>query len=322
MRVMEIRQTGGPEVLEASERPTPEPGPSQVRVRHEAIGLNMIDTYYRTGLYPAPLPLVLGVEAAGVVDSLGSDVADIRIGDRVGYVGQIGTYAEFGLAPAARLVPLSAAITFEQAAASMLKGMTAEFLAERIVPLEREAPVLVYAAAGGVGAILTQWLARNGARVIAVVGTNEKAHAAGEHGAAAVILHDQEDISSRVRELTLGAGVRVAYDSVGRATFESTLKSIGRRGVFVSYGNASGPVPAFEPLRLSRAGSLLFTRPTLFDYIATPEELLASSGALFDRIASGTVKVDIGQRFALADAEAAHRALEARQTTGSTILMP
>lgn len=322
MRVIEIRQTGGPEVLVSEERALPDPGPGQVRVRHAAIGLNMIDTYYRTGLYPAKLPLVPGVEAAGVVDGLGDGVQTVSLGDRVGYVGQKGAYAAFGVVAADRLVLLPEAISFEQAAASMLKGMTAEFLAERIVPIAAGEPVLVYAAAGGVGAILTQWLARKGVRVIAAAGSPEKADIARRLGAEAVILYAQEDVFKRVADLTGGKGVRVAFDSIGRATFEGTMKSLGRRGMFVSYGNASGPVPAFEPLQLLQAGSLMFTRPSLFDYITTAGELTASSSALFERMQSGAITVEIGQRFPLAQAADAHRAIESRQTTGSTILLP
>lgn len=322
MRVIEIRRTGGPEVLELAERPSLNPGPGQIRVRHKAIGLNMIDTYHRSGLYPASLPLVPGVEAAGVVEALGDGVHGVSLGERVGYVGQSGAYAEAGLVAANRLVRLPDAITFEQAAASMLKGMTAEFLAERIVPIAAGDSVLVYAAAGGVGAILTQWLAKKGVRVIAAAGSPEKAEIARRLGAESVILYGEEDVAKRVADLTSGQGVRVAFDSIGRATFDATLKSLGRRGMFVSYGNASGPPPAFEPLQLLRAGSLMFTRPSLFDYTATADELAASSSALFERMRSGAIAVEIGQRFPLAEAADAHRTLESRQTTGSTVLLP
>jgi len=265
---------------------------------------------------------VLGQEAAGIIEAVGPDVAGPAKGDRVVYAGQSGAYAEFAVAPADRVVLLPPAISFEVAAASFLKGTTAEYLIRRAYRVEAGQAVLIHAAAGGVGALLVQWAKSLGAIVIGAVGSEEKADLARRLGCHHVILYRDEDVAERVRVITGGEGVRVAYDSVGKATFEGTLASLGRRGCFVSFGNASGPVPAFEPLRLSRAGSLFFTRPTLADYTATPAELRASAGALFSMITSGEIAVQIGQRFKLADARAAHEALETRNTIGASVLLP
>ena len=322
MKAVQIARTGGPEVLEMVERPLPEPGPGQVRVRHAAIGLNFIDTYQRTGLYPTALPAVLGRELAGVVEAVGPEVSGLQPGDRVASGTAEGGYAEASVQPARRLVRLPDSVSFETAAAAMLKGMTAEMLVRRLWPLAAGDTVLVHAAAGGVGTLLTQWLAHVGVRVIGTAGSAEKAAAAGAHGCEEVILYREEDVAARVRALTGGEGVRVAYDSVGKDTVEASLDSLAKRGIFVSYGNASGPVPPIAPLRLSQAGSLFMTRPTLFDYVDTPEALAASAAALFGVIESGAVKVEIGQRFALADVRQAHEALEARRTTGATVLIP
>ena len=322
MRAVRLARTGGPEVLSLEEVPTPAPGPADILVRHHAIGLNFIDVYHRAGLYPIPLPATLGLEAAGVVEAVGAEVGRFHVGDRVGYCGTLGAYAEAGVVPADRAVGLPDSVSFEVAAGSLLKGLTAEFLARRMLPLQAGDFALVHAAAGGVGSLLTQWLSALGVRVIGTAGSPEKALAARCHGAEAVILYDAEDVAERVRAVTDGRGVRIAYDSVGRATFQATLASLGRRGLLVSYGNASGPVPAIEPLRLARGGSLSLTRPTLFDYIATTDELDEAAAALFDVIASGAVKVEIGRRFPLAEVQAAHRTLEARETTGSTVLFP
>ena len=322
MKAIQIACTGGPQVLQEVELPLPEPGPGQVRVRHAAIGLNFIDTYQRTGLYPTALPAVLGRELAGVVEAVGPEVAGFTPGDRVASGTAEGGYAEASVQPAGRLVHLPASISFETAAAAMLKGMTAEMLVRRLWPLAAGDTVLVHAAAGGVGMLLTRWLAHMGVRVIGTAGSAEKAAAARAHGCEEVILYRQEDAAARVRALTDGQGVRIAYDSVGKDTVEASLASLAKRGLFVSYGNASGPVPPIAPLRLSQAGSLFMTRPTLFDYVDTPEALAASAAALFEVIESGAVKVEIGQRFALADARQAHEALEARRTTGATVLIP
>ena len=322
MKAVQIARTGGPEVLEVVDRPLPEPGPGQVRVRHAAIGLNFIDTYQRTGLYPTTLPAVLGRELAGVVEAVGPEVSGLQPGDRVASGTAEGGYAEASVQPARRLVRLPDSVSFETAAAAMLKGMTAEMLVRRLWPVAAGDTVLVHAAAGGVGMLLTQWLAHAGVRVIGTAGSAEKAAAARAHGCEEVILYREEDVAARVRALTGGEGVRVAYDSVGKDTVEASLASLGKRGLFVSYGNSSGPVPPVAPLRLSQAGSLFMTRPTLFDYVDTPATLAASATALFEVIEGGAVKVEIGQRFALADVRQAHEALEARRTTGATVLIP
>jgi NADPH2:quinone reductase len=322
MLAVQAVRAGGPEVLEVVDLPVPEPGPGQVRVGHRAVGLNFIDTYQRSGLYPMKLPAVLGQEAAGIVEAVGESVEGFKVGDRVAYAGQIGAYAQSHLVPAARLVPLPEAVSFETAAAAMLKGMTAEFLLRRCHPLRAGETILVHAAAGGVGTILVQWAKALGATVIGTVGSADKAALANSLGCDHVVLYREENLAARVRELTGGAGVPVAYDSVGKDTFEASLASLARRGLFVSFGNASGPVPAFEPLRLSRAGSLFFTRPTLFDYVATVEELRASAAALFAVLSSGQVRIEIGQTFPLAQARQAHEALEGRRTVGATLLIP
>jgi len=322
MLAVQATRTGGPEVLEAVDLPVPDPGPGQIRIRHHAIGLNFIDTYQRSGLYPMKLPAVLGQEGAGVVDAVGPDVDGWKIGDRAAYTGQIGAYAAFHVVQADRVLHLPDGISFEVAAASLLKGMTTEFLLHRCYPLKAGETILVHAAAGGVGAILVQWAKAIGATVIGTVGSEAKAELARRDGCDHVILYREEDVAARVREITEGHGVSVAYDSVGRDTFEGTLASLARRGLFVSFGNASGPAPAVEPARLMRAGSLFLTRPTLYDYIARPDELAASAAALFAVIASGAVRIEIGQTFPLKDAARAHTALESRETIGASLLIP
>ena len=322
MLAVRAERPGGPEVLQAVDLPVPTPGPGQVLVRHQAIGLNFIDTYQRSGLYPVTYPAILGQEAAGTVEAVGDGVTDFRPGELVAYAGGAGAYAEFTLAPAARLIPLPTGVSADAAAAVLLKGMTTEYLVRRTHPVEAGETILVHAAAGGVGALLVQWAKALGATVIGAVGSEQKAELARRLGCDHVILYRDEDVAARVKEITSGAGVPVAYDSVGAATFEGTLASLAPRGLFVSFGNASGPVPAFEPLRLSRAGSLFFTRPTLFDYTATTAELRASADALFSMILGGKLKVEIGQRWKLADARAAHEALEARATIGASLLLP
>ncbi|HEY3797921.1 MAG TPA: quinone oxidoreductase [Caulobacteraceae bacterium] len=321
MRAIQISRTGGPDVLELVDIPEPKPGPGQILVKHEAIGVNFIDTYLRTGLYPMRLPGVLGSEAAGVVAGLGEGVTRFKLGDRVAH-NSGGGYAEAGVVAAARAVALPDSVSFEVAAAALLKGMTAEALIRRCFPLQAGQTCLIHAAAGGVGAILVQWAKAIGATVIGTVGSEEKARFVRELGADHVILYRHEDVPAKVKEITGGVGVPVAYDSVGKDTFEMTVGSLARRGMFVSFGNASGPVPAFEPLRLSRAGSLFLTRPTLGDYVAGPGELDASAGALFETIGSGKVRIEIGQRFKLADACKAHEALEGRDTIAATVLLP
>jgi len=321
MRAIQISRTGGPEVLELVDIPEPTPGPGQILVRHRAIGVNFIDTYLRTGLYPMRLPGVLGSEAAGVVEALGEGVTRFKLGDRVAYNGG-SSYAEAGVMAAARAVAIPEGVSFEIAAAALLKGMTAEALILRCYPLQAGQSVLIHAAAGGVGAILVQWAKAIGATVIGTVGSEAKAEFVRKLGADHVILYRHEDVPAKVKEITGGVGVPVAYDSVGKDTFEMTLASLARRGMFVSFGNASGPVPAFEPLRLSRAGSLFLTRPTLGDYTAAPGELDASAGALFGMIGSGKIRIEIGQRFKLEDARKAHEALEGRETIAATVLLP
>ena len=322
MLAVRARQAGGPEVLEVVDLPVPVPASGQILIRHKAVGLNFIDTYQRSGLYPMKFPAVLGQEAAGVVEAVGEGVTRFAAGDRVAYAGQSGAYAERNAVAADKAVRIPDAVSFQIAAAALLKGMTAEFLLRRCHPVESGETLLVQAAAGGVGTILVQWAKALGARVIGTAGSEEKAALARSFGCDEVILYRDQDVAARVRELTDGKGVQVAYDSVGKDTFEGTLGSLGRRGVFVSFGNASGPVPAFEPLRLSRAGSLFFTRPTLFDYIATTEELDASAVALFEMTGSGKIRIEIGQTFPLAEARRAHEALEGRETIGASVLIP
>ncbi len=323
MLAIQATRAGGPEVLEAVDLPIPTPGPGEILIRQEAIGLNFIDTYQRTGLYPVTFPAVLGLEGAGVVEAVGEGVTRFVPGDHAAYGnGPLGGYAEYQVVPAGRAVKIPASLDSRTAAAAMLKGMTAEFLLRRCYAVKKGDAILVHAAAGGVGAILTQWAKALGATVIGTAGSPEKAALAREHGADETILYREEDVAARVRTLTGGQGVRVVYDGVGAATFEGSLSSLGRRGMLVSYGNASGPAPAVEPLRLSRGGSLFLTRPTLFDYVVTTEELDESAGALFEVINSGAVKIGIGQTFPLSHARQAHEALEGRETVGSTLLLP
>lgn len=323
IRAVRLDRAGGPEVLNLVDIPTPEPGPGQVRVRHHAIGLNFIDIYQRDGLYPLTYPTGLGLEAAGVVEAVGEGVTRFSIDDRIAYAnGPAGSYAQAHVVDEARAVRLPDDILFETAAAALLKGMTAEYLVCRVFHVKQSDAILVHAAAGGVGLVLCQWAQHLGATVIGTVGSEAKARLARANGCDHVLLYDEEDVARRVREITGGEGVAVVYDSVGASTLEASLGSLRRRGMFVSFGNASGPVPPIEPLRLSRGGSLFMTRPTLFDYVATTEELDASAEALFAVIRSGAVKIEIGQTFPLERVREAHRALRSRQTVGSTLLIP
>ena len=322
MIVVQADRAGGADVLSVVEKPAPVPGPGQILIRHKAVGLNFMDIYQRTGLYPVAYPAVLGSEAAGIVEAVGEGVTRFRVGDRAAYAGVAGAYAEANLAPEGRAVHVPDGVSLETAAAAMLKGMTAEFLILRCYRVKAGDTVLVHAAAGGVGQILVQWLKALDCTVIATAGGTEKLALAKSLGADHGIDYRTEDVAARVREITGGAGVPVAYDSVGAATFEGTIGSMARRGTIVTFGNASGPPPAIAPARLAQGGSLYLTRPTLMHYIATTEELDASAAALFEVIQSGTVKIDIGQTFALRDARAAHEALEGRATTGSTLLLP
>ncbi|QUD86649.1 quinone oxidoreductase family protein [Phenylobacterium montanum] len=323
MLAIQASRPGGPEVLEAIDLAESAPGPGQILVRHKAIGINFIDTYHRSGLYPIKYPAVLGQEASGVVEAVGEGVTRFKVGDRAAYgTGPLGAYAEAHLVPADRAVKIPEAVSFETAAAIMLKGMTVEFLIRRCHTVLSGETIVVHAAAGGVGTLMTQWAATLGAHVIGTVGSAAKAELAKAHGCQHVILYREEDVAARVREITGGKGVPVVYDGVGAATFEASLASLGRRGMLVSFGNASGPAPAIEPARLARGGSLFLTRPTLFDYVATTPELDASAAAVFEVVASGQVKVEIGQTFSLKDARRAHEALESRETSGASLLLP
>lgn len=320
-RAIRIHETGGPEVLRLEDVPREPLGPRQVRIRQSAIGVNYIDTYDRSGLYPVSLPSGLGREAAGVVIEAGRSVAALREGDRVAYgASQPGAYAEERVMDAVRVVKVPDAVSDAEAAALMLKGLTAWFLLRRCHRVRRGEPVLLHAAAGGVGLIALQWAVALGAKVIAVVSSDEKAAIVARHGPAEIIVSSREDIASRVRALTKKKGVPVVYDGVGKDTFFASLDSLAPRGLLVSFGNASGPVPPFSPLELSRRGSLYLTRPTLFHYIATPSELRRGARELFDMVGSGKVKVRIGGSWPLADAAQAHRDLESRMTTGSLVL--
>ncbi len=322
MKAIRFETTGGPEVLQLAEIDTPKPGPGQILLRHEAIGINFIETYQRTGLYPVKLPAIPGGEAAGVVEAVGEGVTRFKVGDRAGTASAGGAYAEASLVAESRAVAIPEAISTEVAAAILLKGMTTEAFVRRTYPVKAGETVLVHAAVGGVGQIMTQWLKAIGAEVIATVGSEDKAAKARALGADHVILYREQDVAAEVKRITGGKGVPVAYDSVGKDTFEGTLASLARRGLFVSFGNASGPVPPFAPARLAAGGSLYLTRPTLFDYVATPQELDESAALVFGMVASGKIAIEIGQRFALADAKAAHEALESRATVGASLLIP
>ncbi len=323
MLAIQIDHTGGPEVLQPKTLPDPEPGPGQIRIRHGAIGLNFVETYQRSGLYPMTLPKVLGQEAAGTVDAVGPGVTRFHAGDRAGYVsGSSGAYAEMAVIDEGKAVRLPRFISDDDAAAVLLKGLTVEMLVRRCYPLKAGQRVLAHAAAGGVGGLLVQWAKAIGATVIATAGSPEKLKIAGEHGADHLVGYAEADWADQVRALTDGQGVDVVYDGVGKATFDGSLKSLAKRGVLVLYGGASGPAPPVDPLVLMRGGSLYLTRPTLFDYTADTAELDEAANALFSLMRDGKLKVAVGQRFALKDAADAHRALEGRQTTGSTLLIP
>ena len=323
MKAIRFAKTGGPEVLELQEIELPVPGPGQVRVRHTAIGVNFIDTYHRSGLYPAPLPATLGGEAAGVVEALGEGVTGFKPGDRVGFCTfAFCAYAQASNVPADRLVRLPAGIADDVAAAAMLKGMTAQYLLKRTFAVQKGQTILWHAAAGGVGLIACQWARHLGATVIGTVGSDEKIALARDNGCTHVLNTRSDNWVARVREITNGEGVPVVYDSVGKDTWDGSLDCLAVRGMMVSFGNASGAVPPFAPGILSAKGSLYVTRPTLFHYARNPAELQATADDLFDVIAKGIVKIAIHQRFNLEDARAAHEALHARKTTGATILIP
>ncbi|OYQ35183.1 quinone oxidoreductase [Niveispirillum lacus] len=318
-----VEQTGGPDMLRWQTVNLPQPGPGQALIRHTAIGLNFIDIYYRTGLYPAPLPFTPGMEGAGIVEAVGEGVTDIQPGDRVGY-GQspLGAYAQRRLIPADKLIRLPDWIGDEVAAALLLQGLTAQYLVRQTFPVNPGHIVLIHAAAGGVGLLACQWARALGATVIGTVGSVEKATLAANHGCHHVILYREEDLVVRVREITGGQGVDVVFDGVGKDTFDRSLDCLRRRGLMVSYGNASGPVPPFDISLLNRKGGLFLTRPSVQHYAGTRAELLAMADELFTMVRAGQVVVNIHQRFALRDVAEAHRALEARATTGATVLIP
>jgi NADPH2:quinone reductase len=322
-KAIRYARTGGPEVLEYVDVEVGEPGPGEARVRNHAIGLNFIDVYFRNGLYPAPLPGGLGHEAAGVVEAVGEGVQHVKPGDRVAYAARPnGAYSDLRVMPADILVKLPDAIDFETGAAMMLQGLTVQYLFRRTYPLKAGDTILFHAAAGGVGLIACQWARAMGVNLIGTVGSNEKAELAKSHGAAHVINYNTEDVVQRVLEITNGAKVPVVYDSVGKDTFIRSLDCLQPLGLMVSFGNSSGAVPPFALSELVSRGSLYITRPTLQTYAAKREDLEAMAADLFQMVASGQVKIEIHQRFPLADAAQAHIALESRRTTGKTILLP
>ena len=315
-------ETGGPDVLRWEQIAVGKPGPGQVRLRHEAVGLNFADTYFRSGLYPMPLPAGMGVEGAGVVEAVGDSVEDVSVGDRVTYTGflnTMGAYSTERLVPAAPLIRLPDDIPCETAAAMTMRGLTSSYLMRRIYDFRKGDTVLLHAAAGGVGLIVSQWAKLLGLTVIGTVSSEAKAEVARAHGCDHVINYSHEDVAKRVRELTNGVGVNVVFDSVGKDTFEASLDSVKRRGLLVCVGTASGPVPPFNVQLLAMKGSPFVTRPALADYIADPLERNALAAELFGHVAAGRIRIEINQRYALQDAVQAHRDLEARKTTGSSI---
>lgn len=321
-KAVRFYQTGGPEVLRIEDVEVGDPGPGEVRLRHVAVGLNFADTYFRTGLYPAPLPAGIGVEGAGVIEAVGSGVSGFSAGDRVAYTGSpLGAYSTARVMPAASLVKLPDAIAFETAAAMMMRGLTSAYLMRRIWPLKAGDPILLHAAAGGVGLIVSQWAKLLGLTVIGTVSTAAKAELARAHGCDYVIRYDQQDVAEAVKAITGGAGVRVAYDSVGKATYQGSMASLRRRGLLVNFGTASGPIPPFDLLQLAINGSLFVTRPALADYIADPAERAELANELFGHVAARRIRIEINQHYDLADAQKAHRDLESRKTTGSSIFV-
>lgn len=318
-----MHRFGGPDVLEFEAVELPDPADGEARIRHTAIGLNFIDTYHRSGLYPLDLPTGLGSEAAGVVEAVGPGVTEVQTGDRVVYTGRpADAYSEARNFPATKLVPIPDSVSDEEAAAVFLKGLTAWYLLRRSYPVQKGDPILLYAAAGGVGSLASQWANHLGATVIGIVSTDEKAALARSQGCHHIVKSDRPDTAAAVRELTGGEGVAAVYDSVGRDTFMGSLDSLRPHGVMVTFGNTSGPVEPFAPSELAKRRSLYVTRPTLFDFIDTRERLLAAANELFGVVSRGIVKIRINQRYPLKDAAQAHKDLEARKTTGSTILVP
>jgi NADPH:quinone reductase len=322
MRQVSIVENGGPETLCLRQLPIPSPKAGEILIRQKAAGLNFIDVYHRTGLYPVALPTGLGLEGAGIVEAIGDGVTRFAVGDRVAYCsGPLGAYADYACVAQTKAVKVPDAIDLQTAAAILLKGLTAEFLVRRLITFQHGDTVLFHAAAGGVGLIACSWLAHLGVSVIGTVGSPQKAQLAAAHGCTHTILYRDESIAARVRALTSGKGCRAVFDSVGADTMTASLDSAARRGLVVSFGNASGPPAAFAPSELAKRGSLMFTRPTLFDFVSTDEELDLAAGALFGLVEAGVIKPVIGARFSLEDAAQAHRDLEARQTIGSTIFV-
>jgi NADPH:quinone reductase len=324
MKAIQVKQVGGPEAMELVELPVPQPKPNEAVVKLAASGVNFIDVYNREGRYKAPLPFVLGQEGAGVVSAVGAEVKSVKVGDRVAWTSQLGAYAEYAAVPADRLVPIPQGVSERQAAGAMLQGMTAHYLSHDTYPLKKMQgeTALIHAAAGGVGLLLVQMAHNIGARVIATVSTEEKAKLAREAGADEVILYTQADFEAETKRLTGGKGVDVVYDSVGKTTFEKGLNILRPRGMMVLFGGSSGAVPPFDPLILTQKGSLFLTRPSLGNYIATREELVARSGAVLGMIAAGKLKLRIEHTYTLAEAQQAHRDLEGRKTTGKLLLIP
>ena len=317
-------ETGGPDVLRYEEVAVGEPGPGQVRLRHAAVGLNYADTYFRNGTYPIPMPNGLGVEGAGVVEAVGEGVSNVAVGDRVtytGFINTLGAYSTERLIPAAPLIRLPDSISCETAAAMTMRGLTSAYLMRRIHDFKPGDSILLHAAAGGVGLIVAQWAKLLGLTVIGTVSSDAKAELARAHGCDFTIDYSREDVATRVRALTGGAGVDVVFDSVGKSTFIGSLDSLKRRGLMVCVGTASGPIDGFNPQLLAMKGSLYLTRPALADYIADPAEKEALAGELFDHVASGRIKIEINQKYELQDAAQAHRDLESRQTTGSSVFI-
>lgn len=323
-KVVTFSQTGGPEVLRYTDADVADPGPGQVRLRQVAAGLNYADTYFRNGTYPVPLPSGMGVEGAGVVEAIGPDVTQVKVGDRVtytGFINTLGAYSTERLIPAAPLIKLPDEISFETAAAMTMRGLTSAYLMRRIYDFKPGHTILLHAAAGGVGLIVSQWAKLLGLTVIGTVSTEAKADIARAHGCDHTINYSHEDVAKRVRELTNGIGVDVVFDSVGKTTFLSSLDSLRRRGLMVSVGTASGTIDGFNPNLLAQKGSLYLTRPALADYIADPAEKAALADEIFGHIAAGRIRIEINQRYALQDAAQAHHDLEARKTTGSSIFV-
>jgi NADPH2:quinone reductase len=319
-----MHRTGGPEVLELEQVEVGEPGPGQVRLRHAAVGLNYADTYFRNGTYPMPLPAGMGVEAAGVVEAIGPDVTNVAVGDRVTYTGflnTLGAYSTERLIPAAPLIQLPDGIGFETAAAMTMRGLTSAYLMRRIHPFQAGDTLLLHAAAGGVGLIVSQWAKLLGITVIGTVSTDAKAEVARAHGCTHTINYSHEDVAARVKALTGGQGVDVVFDSVGKTTFMASLDPLKRRGLMVCVGTASGPIEGFNPNLLAMKGSLYLTRPALADYIADPAEKAELAAEVFGHVAAGRIRIEVNQRYALADAQQAHRDLESRQTTGSSVFV-